>query len=52
VGPSALFTLLTDGGASLEVVAPPGLVRAGERVGIMPSRREGGGMHLFPVEGA
>ncbi len=51
VGPSALFALLTDGGAPLEVLAPAGAVRAGQRVGIMPSRREGGGMHLFPVEG-
>ncbi|MBA2458391.1 MAG: TOBE domain-containing protein, partial [Gemmatimonadales bacterium] len=50
VGPSALFTLMTDGGASIEVVAPPRAVRAGQRVGVMPSRREGGGMRLFPPE--
>jgi ABC-type Fe3+/spermidine/putrescine transport system ATPase subunit len=47
-GPSSLFTVLTDGGASLEVSGPPRSVRAGERVGIMPSRRAGGGIHLFP----
>ncbi len=49
VGPSALFTLVTDGGTSLQVVAPSRAVRAGQRVGVMPSRREGGGMHLFPA---
>jgi ABC-type Fe3+/spermidine/putrescine transport system ATPase subunit len=48
VGPSALYSLLTDAGAELEVVAPSRAVRAGQRVGVMPSRREGGGMHLFP----
>ena len=47
-GASSLFTILTDGGASLEVSGPPRSVRAGERVGIMPSRRAGGGIHLFP----
>ena len=47
-GASSLFTVLTDGGASLEVSGPPRSVRAGERVGIMPSRRAGGGIHLFP----
>jgi ABC-type Fe3+/spermidine/putrescine transport system ATPase subunit len=48
VGPSALFALVTDGGASLEVVGPSRALRAGQRVGLMPSRREGGGIHLFP----
>jgi spermidine/putrescine transport system ATP-binding protein len=48
VGPSALFGILTDGGTSLEILAPPRAVRAGERVGILPSRREGGRMHVFP----
>jgi spermidine/putrescine transport system ATP-binding protein len=47
-GPASLFTVVTDGGASLEVTGPPRSVRAGERVGIMPSRRAGGGIHLFP----
>ncbi len=47
-GASSLFTILTDTGASLEVSGPPRSVRAGERVGIMPSRRAGGGIHLFP----
>jgi ABC-type Fe3+/spermidine/putrescine transport system ATPase subunit len=48
VGPSALFGIVTDGGTPLEVLAPPRAVRAGERVGVLPSRREGGGMHVFP----
>ncbi|MFL5495236.1 MAG: ABC transporter ATP-binding protein [Gemmatimonadales bacterium] len=49
VGPSALFQALTDQGAELEVAAPAHAVEPGARVGIMPSRREGGGIHLFPV---
>jgi hypothetical protein len=47
-GPASLFTVVTDGGASLEVTGPPRSVTAGERVGVMPSRRAGGGIHLFP----
>jgi ABC-type Fe3+/spermidine/putrescine transport system ATPase subunit len=47
-GAASLFTVLTEGGASLEVTGPPRSVMAGERVGIMPSRRAGGGIHLFP----
>jgi ABC-type Fe3+/spermidine/putrescine transport system ATPase subunit len=48
-GSSSLFTVQTDGGASLEVSGPPRSVSPGDRVGIMPSRRAGGGMHLFPT---
>jgi ABC-type Fe3+/spermidine/putrescine transport system ATPase subunit len=51
VGPSAVYTARTDGGAILEVVAPPQAVPAGARVGLMPSRRVGGGIHLFPPDG-
>ncbi len=51
VGPSAIFTARTDNGAVLDVVAPPRAVPAGARVGLMPSRRVGGGIHLFPPEG-
>lgn len=47
-GAASLFTIVTDAGASIEVTGPPRSVRAGERVGIMPSRRSGGGIHLFP----
>jgi putative spermidine/putrescine transport system ATP-binding protein len=50
VGPSAIYTVRTDGGAELEVVAPPQSAPAGARVGILPSRRVGGGIHLFPPE--
>jgi ABC-type Fe3+/spermidine/putrescine transport system ATPase subunit len=50
VGPSAIFATRTEGGAVLEVVAPPHAVHAGARVGLMPSRRAGGGIHLFPPE--
>ena len=47
VGPSAIYTARTDGGAVLDVVAPPRAVPAGAKVGLMPSRRVGGGIHLF-----
>jgi ABC-type Fe3+/spermidine/putrescine transport system ATPase subunit len=47
-GASSLFTVATDGGATLEVTGPPRSVRPGDRVGIMPSRRSSGGIHLFP----
>ena len=50
-GPSAFFTLVTEGGSQIEAIAPPGAVRTGERVGVMPSRRAGGGIHLFPAGG-
>jgi len=48
-GPSSFFTVLTASGATLEVVAPPAAVREGERVGVLPSRRAAGGLHLFPA---
>jgi ABC-type Fe3+/spermidine/putrescine transport system ATPase subunit len=47
-GSSSLFTVSTDGGASLDVSGPPRSVASGDRVGILPSRRAGGGIHLFP----
>jgi ABC-type Fe3+/spermidine/putrescine transport system ATPase subunit len=50
VGPSAVYTARTEGGALLEVVAPPQAVPAGAPVGLMPSRRVGGGIHLFPAD--
>jgi ABC-type Fe3+/spermidine/putrescine transport system ATPase subunit len=46
-GSSSLYTVVTDGGASLEVSGPPRAVSSGDRVGILPSRRAGGGIHLF-----
>jgi ABC-type Fe3+/spermidine/putrescine transport system ATPase subunit len=51
VGPSAIFTARTDGGAVLDVVAPPRAVPAGAHVGLKPSRRVGGGIHLFSLDG-
>jgi ABC-type Fe3+/spermidine/putrescine transport system ATPase subunit len=51
-GPSSFFTVLTASGATIEVVAPPTAVEPGERVGILPSRRAAGGLHLFPADGA
>ena len=51
-GPSSYFTVQTESGATIEVVAPPAAVREGERVGILPSRRAAGGLHLFPADGA
>ena len=47
-GSASLYTVVTDGGGSLEVSGPPRSVKAGDRVGVMPSRRAGGGIHLFP----
>jgi putative spermidine/putrescine transport system ATP-binding protein len=47
-GSASLFTILTDGGSTLEVSGPPRSVKPGDRVGVMPSRRAGGGIHLFP----
>jgi ABC-type Fe3+/spermidine/putrescine transport system ATPase subunit len=46
-GSASLYTVVTEGGASLEVSGPPRAVSSGDRVGIMPSRRAGGGIHLF-----
>jgi ABC-type Fe3+/spermidine/putrescine transport system ATPase subunit len=47
-GSASLYKVVTDGGAALEVSGPPRSVKASDRVGIMPSRRAGGGIHLFP----
>jgi iron(III) transport system ATP-binding protein len=47
IGASSLFTIATAGGSRLEVIGPPRSVGPGDRVGIMPSRRSGGGIHLF-----
>jgi ABC-type Fe3+/spermidine/putrescine transport system ATPase subunit len=47
-GPSALYLVRTDLGSVLEVSGPGTAARAGDRVGLAPSRRSGGGIHLFP----
>ena len=51
-GPASYFSIATASGATLEVMAPPAAVQLGERVGILPSRRAAGGLHLFPADGA
>jgi len=50
-GSASLYTVLTDAGAALEVSGPPRAVSEGDRIGILPSRRAGGGIHLFPAPG-
>jgi ABC-type Fe3+/spermidine/putrescine transport system ATPase subunit len=50
VGPGAVFAVQTEGGRALEIVAPPAAARPGDRVGILPSRRAGGGIHLFQAD--
>jgi ABC-type Fe3+/spermidine/putrescine transport system ATPase subunit len=52
IGTASLFTVATDGGSRLEVTGPPRSVQPGDRVGIMPSRRAGGGIHLFAPDAA
>jgi len=49
-GSSALYLLRTDAGTLLEVSGPGTAAKAGDRVGLAPSRRSGGGIHLFPAE--
>jgi len=49
-GASVIFTVDIGGGAELEVSGAAGSVEIGDRVGVLPSRRAGGGLHLFPVE--
>jgi ABC-type Fe3+/spermidine/putrescine transport system ATPase subunit len=51
-GPASYFGITTASGGTLEVMAPPAAVVLGERVGILPSRRAAGGLHLFPSDGA
>ena len=48
LGGSALFTVRTTGGALLEAVAGSQATAVGAAVGVRPSRRTGGGLHLFP----
>ncbi len=47
-GAVTLYEVEVDGGM-IEVAAPPGRARAGERVGVVPV--PGARLHLFPVEG-
>jgi ABC-type Fe3+/spermidine/putrescine transport system ATPase subunit len=52
VGPGALFSVTTEAGVGLEVMAPVRSAEAGARTALMPSRRAGVGIHLYPVNGA
>jgi ABC-type Fe3+/spermidine/putrescine transport system ATPase subunit len=49
-GAGAAYQVELDGGHLVEVAAPPGAARPGDRVGIVPSRRASGGLHLFALE--
>jgi ABC-type Fe3+/spermidine/putrescine transport system ATPase subunit len=49
-GASSLYLLRTDAGTPLEVSGPGTAAKAGDRVGLAPSRRSGGGIHLFSEE--
>jgi ABC-type Fe3+/spermidine/putrescine transport system ATPase subunit len=47
LGSTALFTVRTAAGDAIEVSAPLHTAAPGDRVGVVPSRRSGGGIHLF-----
>jgi ABC-type Fe3+/spermidine/putrescine transport system ATPase subunit len=51
-GATSLFQVRTGRGVALEVSGPSRTIAVGERVGLVPSRRAGGGIHLFPWEPA
>jgi len=48
-GASSLFGVRLAVGHEVEVAAPLGSAQVGESVGVLPSRRGHGGMHLFPA---
>ena len=47
-GATSLFIVRTDLGTRLEVSGPSRSIAVGQRVGLVPSQRAGGGIHLFP----
>jgi ABC-type Fe3+/spermidine/putrescine transport system ATPase subunit len=49
-GASSLFGVRLGDGHEVEVAAPLGSAQVGESVGVLPSRRGQGGMHLFPPD--
>ncbi len=51
IGATWLFGVRTERGTPVEVAGVGDSVPPGERVGLVPSRRAGGGIHLFPREG-
>jgi putative spermidine/putrescine transport system ATP-binding protein len=52
VGPGALFTATTGAGVAIEVMAPVRSAEPGARIALLPSRRAGAGIHLYPVNPA
>jgi len=48
-GAASAYGVRTGGGHLLEVHGVPGAFAVGDAVGIVPSRRAGGGLHLFPA---
>ena len=48
LGSTTLYAVRTAAGDLLEVSAPLHAAAVGSRVGVVPSRRSGGGIHLFP----
>jgi ABC-type Fe3+/spermidine/putrescine transport system ATPase subunit len=51
-GATSLYLVRTRLGASVEVAGTSRAVAIGEEIGLVPSRRAGGGIHLFPAAGA
>jgi ABC-type Fe3+/spermidine/putrescine transport system ATPase subunit len=49
-GATSLFVVRTEGGTLIEVSGAGRPVALGHRVGLVPSRRAGGGIHLFRWE--
>ena len=46
-GSGAVYIVAVPGGHEVEVAGSPHAAQAGDAVGILPSRRGGGGLHLF-----
>jgi ABC-type Fe3+/spermidine/putrescine transport system ATPase subunit len=49
-GANALYLVRSETGTVLEVSGPSGAATAGDRVSLVPSRRSGGGIHLFSAQ--
>ena len=50
IGAGAMYLVRTDGGTLLDVSSPGRAAVPGDRIGLAPSRRSGGGIHLFAGE--
>ena len=46
-GATSLFVVRTDAGTLVDVAGTSRTLTPGERVALVPSRRAGGGIHLF-----